>query len=152
MAKEVEILHKFMRMIDINPDKAYYGYNHVCKANEEMAIESLLITDSLFLSNDVATRKKYVNLVESVRDNGGKVYNFSTLHVSGVQLQQVSGIAAILRFPLPDLEALEEAAAEFDDDDDDDSSIDNDKQRFINAKEKEMDRIKEDMDDMGLSV
>lgn len=116
MAKEVETLNRFMRMMDVNPDKAYYGYTHVCKANDEMAIESLLVTDGLFRSNDIATRKKYVQLVERVRENGGIMYIFSTLHVSGIQLEQVSGVAAILRFPMPDLEALEEAAAEFDND------------------------------------
>lgn len=32
---------------------------------------------------DVATRKKYVNLVNSVKDSGGAVHIFSSLHVSG---------------------------------------------------------------------
>lgn len=72
-----------MRLLDTNPDKAYYGYSHVQKANEELAIESLLISDGLFRSSDVVTRKKYVSLVESVRDKGGTVYVFSTMHVSG---------------------------------------------------------------------
>lgn len=72
-----------MRLLDTNPDKAYYGYLHVQKANEELAIDSLLISDGLFRSSDVVTRKKYVELVESVREKGGKVYVFSTMHVSG---------------------------------------------------------------------
>lgn len=72
-----------MRLLDTNPDKAYYGYLHVQKANEELAIDSLLISDGLFRSSDVVTRKKYVSLVESVREKGGKVYIFSTMHVSG---------------------------------------------------------------------
>jgi hypothetical protein len=41
-----------------------------------------------------------VSLVESVRENGGTVHKFSSLHVSGEQLSQMSGVAAILRFPL----------------------------------------------------
>ena len=90
-----------MRLLDTNPDKAYYGYFHVQKANEELAIDSLLISDELFRSSDIAVRKKYVALVESVRERGGIVYVFSTMHVSGQQLQQVSGVAAILRYPLP---------------------------------------------------
>eukprot|EP00983_Pelagomonas_calceolata_P086325 1156736-Pelagomonas_calceolata.AAC.2 len=32
---------------------------------------------------------------------------FSSMHVSGEQLKQLSGIAALLRFPLPDLEDQE---------------------------------------------
>ncbi len=87
-----------MRLLDTDPDKAYYGFFHVQKANEELAIDSLLISDDLFRSSDIVTRKKYVALVESVREKGGTVYIFSTMHVSGQQLQQVSGVAAILRY------------------------------------------------------
>ena len=111
LSKEIQVLNKFMRLLDTNPDKAYYGYLHVTKANEEQAIDSLLVSDGLFRSEDIKERKKYVALVESVRDNGGRVYLFSTMHVSGQQLQQVSGVAAILRYPLPDLDELEEIAA-----------------------------------------
>lgn len=111
LSKEIEVLNKFMRLMDTCPDKAYYGYFHVQKANEELAIDSLLISDQLFRSPDIVTRKQYVALVESVRERGGIVYIFSTMHVSGQQLQQVGGVAAILRYPLPDLDELEEIAA-----------------------------------------
>ena len=69
----------------------------------------------------------YVKLVESVRDNGGNVRIFSSLHVSGerkfkvilrlfklylkwwwnnvkIELAQLTGVAALLRFPMPELE------------------------------------------------
>lgn len=96
-----------LRMIDKEPDRAYYGYNDVFKANSELAVHILLVTDGLFLNSDLLKRKKYVSLVESVRENGGEVYILSVMHVSGKQLQQVSGVAAILRYPLPDLYQIE---------------------------------------------
>ena len=34
-------------------------------------------------ANEVAKRQKYVGLVDSVRENGGEVRIFSSLHVSG---------------------------------------------------------------------
>uniref|UniRef100_A0A7S2JW02 eRF1 domain-containing protein n=1 Tax=Leptocylindrus danicus TaxID=163516 RepID=A0A7S2JW02_9STRA len=139
--KEVEILNRFMRLIDTNPDKAYYGYLHVNQANEEMAIEHLLVTDELFRSTDIATRKKYVSLVESVRERGGNVFIFSTLHVSGSQLQQVSGVAAILRFPLPDIAELEDEAEREDED-----SEEEDDNHFPQT---EYDRVGEDLQNMG---
>lgn len=75
-------------------------------------------------SADVPTRQRYVALVESVKDGGGTVKVFSSLHVSGerkrvprgtskltqvcfsfpLELGQLSGVAAILRFPLPQLD------------------------------------------------
>lgn len=37
----------------------------------------------IYRSADISTRKKYIELVESVRAIGGKVLIFSSLHVSG---------------------------------------------------------------------
>ena len=52
-------------------------------------------------------RRAYAALVDSVREGGGAAHVFSGAHVSGEQLDQLSGIAAVLRFPLPDLEDAE---------------------------------------------
>ncbi|KXJ82084.1 hypothetical protein RP20_CCG015627 [Aedes albopictus] len=63
---------------------------------------------------DVATRKEYVQLVDSVRDSGGEVKIFSSMHVSGEQLAQLTGVAAILRFPMPELEDSEDERTDSD--------------------------------------
>ncbi|KAL0087246.1 eRF1 domain 1 [Phycomyces blakesleeanus] len=107
-AREVQALDKFYQMLNNDPDRAFYGFSHVLKANERGAIGTLLVTDELFRSADVETRRKYIDLVEQVRAMGGSVYVFSSLHVSGEQLNQLSGVAAILNFPLPDIEDEEE--------------------------------------------
>ncbi|GAB5363530.1 hypothetical protein AAMO2058_000891200 [Amorphochlora amoebiformis] len=96
---EVKTLERFFEMMNKNSDQAFYGYNDVVSANEAKAVDSLLVTDTLFRSKDIRTRQKYVKLVESCRENGAKVQIFSSLHVSGQQLDQLTGVAAILRFP-----------------------------------------------------
>lgn len=101
-ADDVKSLSTFFEMLHSDPDRAYYGYNHVLRASEENAVDTLLITDELFRAMDIAERKKYIALVESIRANGGTVRLFSSAHVSGEQLGQISGVAAILRFPLPE--------------------------------------------------
>ncbi|OVA01663.1 Translation release factor pelota-like [Macleaya cordata] len=106
-AKEVRALKDFFNMLTNDPSRACYGPKHVEVAHERMAVQTLLITDELFRNADVASRKKYVNLVDSVKKSGGNAYIFSSMHVSGEQLAQLTGIAAILRFPLPDLEDME---------------------------------------------
>ncbi|CAH2077758.1 unnamed protein product, partial [Thlaspi arvense] len=106
-AKEVKALNDFHTMLTNDPSRACYGPKHVEVAHERMAVQTLLITDELFRNSDVKTRKKYVNLVESVKDSGGEAFIFSSMHVSGEQLAQLTGIAALLRFPLPDLEDIE---------------------------------------------
>ncbi|GAB6030084.1 hypothetical protein CHUAL_005763 [Chamberlinius hualienensis] len=103
-AGEVKALETFHMMLQTEPSRAFYGMTHVMKANEANAIEILLISDSLFRCQDFAKRKQYVELVDSVREFGGDVRIFSSLHVSGEQLDQLTGVAAILRFPMPELE------------------------------------------------
>ena len=45
-------------------------------------------------------------MVEAVRARGGEALIFSSMHESGQQLDQISGIAAILTYPL-DVEVAE---------------------------------------------
>ncbi|CAI5957360.1 unnamed protein product [Closterium sp. NIES-64] len=170
----VKALEDFYAMLSNDSARAFYGPGHVEAANERLAIHTLLISDDLFRNADVKTRRRYVDLVESVRANvdvktrrryvdlvesvranggqvhvfpslhvsvspplptpvhplfhsnadvktrrryvdlvesvranGGQVHVFSSLHVSGEQLVNLAGIAAILRFPLPELEDME---------------------------------------------
>ena len=42
-------------------------------------------------------------MVDKVRDGGGEAYIFSAAHASGEQLGELTGVAAMLRFPLPAL-------------------------------------------------
>lgn len=116
---EVKVLNDFYEMMKNDPNRAFYGLKHVMYANERLAIQTLLISDQLFRSSDIATRKLYVQLVESVKENQGEVYIFSSMHVSGEQLSQITGIAAILRFPIPDLEDEDEDEDEDDDEEED---------------------------------
>jgi protein pelota len=128
-----------------DPDRAWYGYQSVVAANEQLAIDCLLVTDELFRNSNVQTRKRYVQLVESVRERGGQVYVFSSMHVSGQQLQQVAGVAAILRFPMPDLEELEQQALEHE-------QQEQQRQRTVEEPLHQYDpyrRIREDIADMG---
>lgn len=46
-------------------------------------------------------------LVDAVKGGGGEALIFSSMHVSGEQLDKMTGVAALLRFPLPDLEDAE---------------------------------------------
>uniref|UniRef100_A0A0B6ZPW4 Protein pelota homolog n=1 Tax=Arion vulgaris TaxID=1028688 RepID=A0A0B6ZPW4_9EUPU len=115
---EVKAMDDFYTMLQTDPNRAYYGIRHCETAAEQQAVEVLLISDELFRAQDIAQRKRYVTLVDNVKENGGDVKIFSSLHVSGEQLGLLSGVAAILRFPMPD-------DVDEEDDDDDDSDEDN---------------------------
>lgn len=111
-AGEVKSLDDFYQMLQNDPDRAFYGTKHCEKAADLQAVETLLVSDELFRSQDVQQRKRYVALVDSVKENGGEVKIFSSLHVSGEQLGQLSGVAAILRFPIHDTDDEEEDSDE----------------------------------------
>ncbi|QQP49877.1 Protein pelota -like protein, partial [Caligus rogercresseyi] len=114
-SEEVRSLEVFYKTLQNDSARAFYGVKHVFLANEAHAIETLLISDKLFRSTDVRDRKKYVRLVDEVREYGGEVRLFSSLHVSGEQLEQLTGLCALLRFPMPELEE-EDTSGEEDED------------------------------------
>lgn len=110
-AEEVKLMDRFYQLLNSDASRAFYGFKHVEKANNFQAIETLMISDTLFRSKDVKERMRYVALVDSVRENGGDVRMFSSLHVTGEQLDQLTGVAAILRFAVPELEDEEMASS-----------------------------------------
>lgn len=65
-----------MELMSTDSARAFYGYKHVKMANEQLAIETLMVSDSLFRSQDVLQRKKYVELVESVKNQVGFMGGF----------------------------------------------------------------------------
>lgn len=102
-ARETSAMQAFYDMMSSDSDRAFYGPGHIKAAHELGAIQTLLISDKLFRVADINRRAAYGRLVEEVRQGGGEALVFSSMHVSGEQLNQISGIAALLRFPLPEL-------------------------------------------------
>ena len=90
-----------------------------------------MLSDSLFRAFDVNLRKRMVKLVEKTKKSGATVHIFSSLHPrqgfrildenffeiffrkilkpdqSGIQLSNLTGLAAILRYPLPEIDEIE---------------------------------------------
>ena len=104
-ARETKLMHDFMDLLYKDDGKATYGPREVEQAVEKGAVGRgggvLLISDSLFRAQDVATRRRWVGLVDQVREKeGGEVRVLSSTHESGKQLEGLGGIAAILTFPL----------------------------------------------------
>jgi len=135
-SEQTNLLNRFFKLLNHDESRAIYGRRYVEVANESQAVDILMITDELFRSSDLKKRNLFVKLVEDCQENGADVQIFSSLHVSGEQLKQITGIAAILRFPMPELLELtdseedEEEEDEFEPSDcDDDDDNDNDEQK-----------------------
>ncbi|CAJ1396391.1 unnamed protein product [Effrenium voratum] len=102
-AAHLKALEEFYVMVQKEPDRVCYGPKQVHEAIEKCAVQTLMVVDSLFRNANVKLRRQYVEMVESAKDQGAGCHIFSSQHVSGEQLQKLSGIAGVLRFPLPEI-------------------------------------------------
>jgi protein pelota len=114
-ARETQLMEKFMELLREDDGRAWYGPKEVERAVEKGAVGRgggvLLISNKLFRSQDVQTRKRWVSLVDKVRqEEGGEVRVLSSAHESGKRLEGLGDIGAILTFPLPDLDEDEDVA------------------------------------------
>ena len=102
-------MDKFSASLRKDDGKAWYGHKEVHKAVEIGAVGRgggvLLISNSLFRSLDVGVRKRWVALVDRVRDReGGEVRVLSSEHESGRRLEALGEVAALLSYPSWDLD------------------------------------------------
>ncbi|XP_049342646.1 protein PELOTA 1-like [Solanum verrucosum] len=104
MNTNTKVHEQFMNMVINKSDWVCYGTKSVEYAHELLAIETLLITEELLENKDINLRKKYSKLKKLVQETGGKVVQFSD--VERDRLAQMTGIAAILRFPIPNIDDL----------------------------------------------
>lgn len=88
--------------------RAWYGAKPVERAVKEGAVGRgggvLLINNKFFRSLDIKTRKRFVALVDKVKEDGGEARVLSSDHESGQRLDALGGIAAILTYPIYDLD------------------------------------------------
>jgi protein pelota len=129
-ARETQLMDKLTEMLRKDDQRAWYGPRECEQAIERGAVGKgggvLLISNALFRSQDIQTRKRWVRAVDDVKEQGGEVRVLSSMHESGRRLEGLGGIAAILTFPIEDLdEGLEDVEGghdleDLDGDDDDD--------------------------------
>lgn len=106
--EELEALQRFQRALNDDDGRAWYGLEEITKALNMDAVRYLMVSDALFRSDDIEERRHYIDLTEQAKTLGAKVYIFSSLHESGEQLNQLTGIAALLKYPIPDLDDSDE--------------------------------------------
>ncbi|KAI9830305.1 MAG: Translation factor pelota [Phylliscum demangeonii] len=110
-ARQAKLMDDFMTLLRRDDGWAWYGPGEVGKAVALGAVGKgggkLLISLGLFRATDVATRQRYVALVDGVRDYGGEVSIMSDESEAGKRLVNLGGVAAILTYPLQDLEEPE---------------------------------------------
>jgi len=106
-ARETQLMERFFELMRNDDARAWYGPKECEAAVERGAVGKgggvLLISNALFRSQNIATRQRWVKLVDEVKEQGGEVRVLSSMHESGKRLEGLGGIAAILTFPIEDL-------------------------------------------------
>lgn len=111
--RETQLLDQFSESLRRDDGKAWYGPKEVMKCVEKGAVGRgggvLLISNDLFRAKDVKERRKWVALVDKVREEeGGEVRVLSSAHESGKRLEALGGVAALLTYPIYDLDEEED--------------------------------------------
>jgi len=91
LVKEAELFEELMKEISRNGAVAY-GLEEVKEAAEMGAVETLLITD------EMAMTEEGERLIRETENKGGKYVIFSTEFDPGKRLAHLGGVAALLRF------------------------------------------------------
>ncbi|KAF7950411.1 hypothetical protein EAE96_007697 [Botrytis aclada] len=119
-ARETRFMDEFMTMLRKDDGRAWYGPAEVEKAVEQGAVGAgggvLLISNELFRNQEIGVRKRWVKVVDKVKNDGGEARVLSSDHESGRRLEGLGGIAAILTYPLKDLDDESEEEIENDED------------------------------------
>jgi protein pelota len=102
--QDMDSIEEFFLVLSKEPNRAVYCLKDVETSAKQQAISALFISDSTLRKHRPLDRQKIIEIIKSVKENGGTVNTLSSLHIAGERLNQLSGIAALLRFPVYDLE------------------------------------------------
>ena len=117
-----EAVERFYDRLKRDEASAWYGKGAVERAVEAGAVGpgagELLVLDELLRSLDLAVRRKWVDVVGKVRSDGGRVSVVGGQNPAGNSLRLLGGVAAVLTYPMEDLdEGLEDQDDKSEDDD-----------------------------------
>ncbi|MBI2148046.1 hypothetical protein HYU23_00035 [Candidatus Woesearchaeota archaeon] len=89
--KEKAIINEFFTLLSTNSDKVVYGAGDVMKALDYGAVDKLLLSESF---------SRIDEFEEKANTTGTKVFIISTETKEGVQLKELGGVAAIMRYAI----------------------------------------------------
>ena len=97
MAKSYNILEEFMKRMANNDQRIAMGYNDVNNAANQGAIESIIVSDRIFVTVE---EKKVVNLLNDIEKQKGKVYFLDSSTDLGKQVSSLGGFISLLRYKI----------------------------------------------------
>jgi len=100
VVEETETMEEILKRLGKNECTITYGLIAVEEAIQMGAVEKLVIADTVLRDADEEQRLKLDDLMRDVERQNAKVTVVSTEHEAGSKLLSLSGIVALLRFPI----------------------------------------------------
>jgi protein pelota len=100
VVEETEVIEEVMRRLGKGENMVTYGIDEIEKALDVGAIQQLIVADNMLRDSDDQTRLCLEEIMHDVETKNGHVSVVSTEHEAGSKLLSLSGIVALLRFPL----------------------------------------------------
>jgi protein pelota len=97
---ETEVMEEVMKRLGKGEGAVTYGLDAVEGAVEMGAVEKLVLADTMLRESGEEQRLHLERLMREVEQRRGSITVVSTEHEAGVKLLALSGIAALLRFPV----------------------------------------------------
>ena len=86
-----------MKRMANNDQRIAMGYNDVNNAANQGAIESIIVSDRIFVTVE---EKKVVNLLNDIEKQKGKVYFLDSSTDLGKQVSSLGGFISLLRYKI----------------------------------------------------
>ncbi|MCX8182212.1 MAG: mRNA surveillance protein pelota [Candidatus Methanomethyliaceae archaeon] len=100
LIRDSELVEEFLFRLANKPSLVAYGIKEVKEAVERGAVESLLVSGRLMKNVAPEERSMLEEMCKKTEEYGGKVYFIGAEHEKGLQLFNLGGIAALLRFSI----------------------------------------------------
>jgi protein pelota len=100
LEKETQLIEKILENVAKGNGLGVYGPDEVQRAVQYGAVEELLITDKKLREGTEEERHRMDQLIRDTEKTRGNFHIVSTEHPAGDQLENLGGIAALLRFPI----------------------------------------------------
>ena len=97
---ETEIMEEIMKRLGKGETNVTYGLDTVKNAISMGAVEKLVIADTMLREADEDQRLHLERIMREVEQRRGNITVVSTEHEAGEKLLALTGIAALLRFPI----------------------------------------------------
>ncbi|MCW4052558.1 MAG: mRNA surveillance protein Pelota, partial [Candidatus Bathyarchaeota archaeon] len=100
ISEETRLVEELLARLAGNKGDATYGFDVVRKAGIRGAVKMLLVTDSMLRNASDENRLDLEDLMKGVEEKSGRVVVVSIEHEAGEKLHALSGVAALLRYPI----------------------------------------------------